>query len=220
MSVNNKTITSLTVYAISLILVILITFKLISVSSAKHKPTAQLSSPITLNELDIIYGQESSKQDLFLFFNYNCMHCQAFFNEAFDTVKKEFIDQGKIRLILKPLEVEQHPDVLYALQTAVCINRFGSFNELHELLLYNPMVVYSDEFKNLVDDFINSNAHLAECLLDNNDYSYLKNNILDFYKNNMTATPTFVINNNIYKGFKDTQTLIKIIRKELKNTTQ
>jgi hypothetical protein len=133
-----------------------------------------------------------------------------------DSVKSEFITNKKLTLVLKPLEVNQHPDVMYALQTAVCINKFGIFDSFHELLLYNPMVVYSDEFRNLVDDFISSNPHLAECLLNNSDYSYLKGNILDFYKNNLTATPTFVINKNIYKGFKDTQTLLKIIRKELK----
>lgn len=204
------------IYVISIFLLAILIFKWFDLSSSRLKPSNQVSEPITLHQLDIVIGDEAAQTKLFLFFNYNCSYCRRFFNEALDILQMELINDGKLAIVLKPVEIEQQVDVMYALQTGVCLNKHGSFKEFHELLLYNPMVVYTEEFKELVDGYIDANTDLAECLLANTEYSYLKKNLLDFYKNNMTATPTFVINNNIYKGFKDAPTLMKIIRKELK----
>lgn len=166
------------------------------------------------HELDIVYGKDSTDITVFMFSSYNCSFCRKFFTDVFPDLEKEYIQTGKIKLVVKPVAIEKSGPVVNSLKLAVCINRFGDFTKLNELLLTEPKVVYTDEFENVTNELIMKDEFVAECMLTDMGEKYIMRNYVDFNRLRCTGTPTFVINNKIYKGYKSYDQFQKIIDKE------
>jgi thioredoxin-related protein len=166
------------------------------------------------HELDIVYGKDSTELTVFMFSSYNCSFCRKFFIDVFPDLDKDYIQTGKVRLVVKPVAIEKSGPVVNSLKLAVCINRFGDFTKLNELLLTEPKVVYTDEFESVTNELIQKNEFIAECMLTDIAEKYIMRNYIDFNRLKCTGTPTFVINNKIYKGYKSYDQFQKIIEKE------
>ena len=150
-----------------------------------------------------------------MYASYNCDFCRYFFSRTYPELKTNFLDKGKLKLVVKWVDFDNNPQVLYSLQAASCIGRFGVYEKFHQLLLVNPTVVFTDNFAQLIDDIMDDNPQIAECILQNNEYEYLRKNVNEFRENNFTGTPTFVMKNHAYKGFISYDNFKKLLEKEL-----
>jgi protein-disulfide isomerase len=205
------------VLIILLVIVIIITVSYITFENIKKPKIKTTGYELTQNNFDITYGSEKAPLKVFMYSSYSCVFCRKFFNETFPLIKKNFIDNGKIQLIVKLVDLTNDEYVLNSLKLVVCINQYGNIEPVNKLLLNEPDVVYSDKFLQTIDDFISKDSFVAECILSGVSEEYLKNNIIEFRKIKLTGTPTFIINNRIYKGFKEYKAFAKIIKKELKS---
>lgn len=170
---------------------------------------------IEQNELDIVYGVDEAPITIYIFTNYSCKFCRNFFRESFPRLKDEFIDTKKIRLIVKLVDLTNTEQVKKSLMLSVCINQSGNVEPLDRLLFAEPSVIYTTEFAKLIIDFIDENEYIAECMLSGRAEKYILSNN-DYYKHiSLTGTPTFIINNKIYKGYKDYESIREVILKEL-----
>ncbi|TAJ14755.1 hypothetical protein DMA11_04260 [Marinilabiliaceae bacterium JC017] len=202
-------------YSFTVILLVLIAIKIWTLFFSDHG-YVELEAEIKTNEYDIAFGADNAVVTIYMYSSYNCGFCTKFFNDVYPKLKTNFIDGGKVRLVVKPLVLGNNAAVQKATQAAICVNKFGSFEKYHQLLIYEPQVVYTNEFKQLLDDYISDNTEIAECLLDNDDYSYLDGNMRDFKVLGLTGTPTFIIGKRVYKGYLDYNSIDKIINGELK----
>ena len=170
---------------------------------------------IEQNELDIVYGVDEAPLTIYIFTNYSCKFCRNFFRESFPRLKDEFIDTKKIRLVVKLVDLTHTEQVKKSLMLSVCINQCGNVKPLDKLLFTEPNVIYTDEFTQLINDFIDENEYIAECMLSGRAEKYILSNN-DYFKHiSLTGTPTLIINNKIYKGFKDYESIRDVILKEL-----
>jgi len=201
---------------IPLIIIIIGTVSFLIFSNIKKYQIKTIKYDLKKCDFDIIYGKENAPLTVFMYSSYNCIFCRKFFNETFPQIKKNFIDNGKMQLIIRFVDLTHDEYVFNSLKLAVCINQFGNFNPINKLLLTEPDVVYSREFLQTIDDFINKDSFVAECMLSGTAEEYLKNNEAEFKKIKLTGTPTFIINNRIYKGFRNYKSFSKIINQEFK----
>ena len=67
----------------------------------------------------------------------------------------------------------------------------------------------------ITEDFIARDDFVAECMLGGDAANYLLANTLEFNQFKLTGTPTFVINQQVYKGFKPYKVFKELIEKEL-----
>lgn len=167
------------------------------------------------NDLDIVYGKDSTDITIFMFSSYNCVFCRKFFENVFPALKDEYMNSGKVKLVVKLVALERNAPVVHSLMLAVCINKFGDFRKLNELLLKEPKVVYTDKFMAVKNELIEKDEFVAECMLSGESEKYILRNIVDFRRLKCTGTPTFVINNKIYKGYRDYNEFKEIVEKEL-----
>lgn len=191
-------------FSLSIVLAGLIVTKLVSHFS-NQDVDRELSSAPPIDPLDIVWGKNDAPVAIFLYSSYTCKYCTSFFQETFPRLKKKYIDQGKIKLVLKLVDLPEEPDMMQAIQASVCINRFADFEKFHELLTINPEVIYSQDFQVLLDDFIANNPDIAQCLLEHKDYAYVHQNNKEFRSYNFKGTPTFVIGKKIFNGMPDTK---------------
>jgi protein-disulfide isomerase len=167
---------------------------------------------LTKNEYDIVLGDLNAPISVIMFFDYNCSFCRNFFNNEYEEFKINYIDNNKTNLVLKLINLSEQPDLMKALQAAICINKIGNLTPYHNLLLYNNRVIYSEEFKELLDYYIGENTEIAECLLSDTSLQDILKNNATFKKLKLKGTPTFVINDRIYHGYKNYKDLNLILK--------
>lgn len=183
--------------------------------SKSTKQNIRLETAVPERNLDIIFGNSDAPLSVYLYFRYDCSFCRKFYTEVYPDFKRDFLDSGKARLIMKLVDITHEEAVVNAMKTVVCINQHGNFSKLHQLLLTEPRIVYTQEFVNITDDFIVRDAFVAECMLGGDAANYLLANTLEFNQFKLTGTPTFVINQQVYKGFMPYPVFKKLIEKEL-----
>jgi hypothetical protein len=205
-------------YISSAIMVVLIVVKLLNYYQPKlfASPTihSELTGEVKEHDLDIVFGTDTAPLTVYMYSHYSCKYCVRFLQEDLPKIEKEYIKTGKIRFVLKLIELSRNRDVLYSLQAAVCVNRFGSFDKFNELLLSNSGVVFTDEFKTLINSLIDDNSNIAECILNNNNYRYIYANNREFMELGLKGTPTFILNNHVYSGYRNFRDFRKIVEKE------
>ena len=165
-------------------------------------------------DLDIIYGSDTAQLTIYMFSTYGCRHCRNFLMLDLPYVRQRYVDSGLVRFVIKPIELAEDKDMLSALQLAVCMNQNGTFDDINELLLTEPSAVYTEEFKTLVDDIINGNRELAECLV-SNDFAYIRQNNALFDKLGSKGTPIFVVGDHLYRGHRKIEQFCRIVEYEL-----
>ncbi len=176
--------------------------------------------PVTLKNVvsekpeDVILGNEAAPATIYMYASYQCSYCRYFFSRTYPELKSNYLDNGQLKLVVKWLDFGAQPQMLQALQAAICISRYGIYDKFHELLIVNPGVIFTEEFDQLLDDIMQHNPTIAECILNNSNYAYLRENIREFRGNKLTGTPTFVINNRVYTGYYSYKSFNKIISKE------
>jgi protein-disulfide isomerase len=192
---------------------------LLGLVSCKSKSTGKLYETVKQEVVqkteDVIFGDDGAPKTVFMYASYNCDFCRYFFSRTYPDLKSNYLDNGKLKLVIKWVDFDDNPQVLYSLQAASCIGRFGVYEKFHQLLLVNPTVVFTEDFAQLVDDIMEDNPEIAECILQNDEYSYLRENVKEFRENKLTGTPTFVLNNHAYSGFISYDNFKKLLEKEL-----
>lgn len=199
-------------FGVSLILIVLIGIKIWQLTD---KGNHKINESISNSPLDIVFGSDTAKLTIYAYISYHCGYCRLFFTEVYPELEREFIAPGKVRLVLKLLEHSNNPDRLNEVKTAVCINRYGYFGKLHELLVTNSSVVYTDEFRDMVNHFVDSDPLVAECILGNESMDYILQIRSEFDKFGFTGTPTFVIEDKVLRGYMPFEQFKPIIVKHL-----
>jgi protein-disulfide isomerase len=186
--------------------------------SCKSNPTEikgqVLANKVEQKEEDVVFGDYSAPQTIFMYASYNCIYSRYFFSRTYPELKTNFLDNGKLKLVVKWVDFTDNQQMMYALQAASCIGQFGVYEKYHQLLMVNPDVVFTEDFAQLIDDIMQDNSEIAECILNDTNFEYIRSNIKEFRENKLTGTPTFVLNNNAYNGFSSYENFKKIIEKE------
>lgn len=68
-------------------------------AAAKLVDPAAVARVLTLSEQDVVLGKDDAPLTLIEYSSLSCSHCAHFHNEVLPTLKKEFIDTGKLRFI-------------------------------------------------------------------------------------------------------------------------
>lgn len=181
---------------------------------SSDKSFETIKHEVTQKSGDVILSDDSAPKTVFMYASYNCDFCRYFFSRTYPDLKSNYLDNGKLKLVIKWVDFQDNPQVLYSLQAASCIGRFGIYEKFHQLLLVNPGVVFTNDFVELVDDIMEDNSEIAQCILQNNEYEYLRGNVKEFRNNNLSGTPTFVLNNHAYSGFISYDNFKKLLKKE------
>lgn len=177
----------------------------------RFKPTTE---KFEVNADDITYGVDTAPLTIIMFATFNCRHCRKFLSEDLPIIASHYIDNGRARFVLKPIELSENQDMLSALQLAICMNRNGEADDVIELLLTETSTIYTDDFRILISDIINGNPDLAECLTAD-DFSTIKKNNSDYSTLGSKLTPIFVIGQHFYVGRRRVEQFMEVIDYEL-----
>jgi protein-disulfide isomerase len=90
---------------------------------------------VNLDAREYSLGKSDAPLTLLEFTDYQCPYCRRFQAETFPLLKKNYIDTGKLRFIVRDLPLEFHSSALPAAEAAHCAGEQGKFWEMHQALL-------------------------------------------------------------------------------------
>jgi protein-disulfide isomerase len=106
---------------------------------AAVQPT--MISPTTIG-IDVanapFLGSKDAPVAVVEFLDYECPPCQQFHQQAFQDLKKSYIDSGKVRFYAIDLPHAGHQNALAAAQAGRCASDQGQFWAMHDRMLENP----------------------------------------------------------------------------------
>src|SRR5579863_5020357 len=88
-----------------------------------------------LGALEYALGRPDAPLTVVEFTDYQCPYCRRFHAESWPRFKRDWIDTGKVRFIVRDLPLEIHSAARPAAQAAHCAGEQGQFWRMHDLLL-------------------------------------------------------------------------------------
>ena len=116
-------------------------------AQAKPAPAAQpaptQSAKVNVAGLSVL-GRADAPLTMIEFADYQCPFCRAFHTGAWEQIKKEWIDTGKLRFISWDLPLEFHSNAASAAKAARCAGEQNKFWELRAQLIANAAKLEPD----------------------------------------------------------------------------
>ncbi len=184
------------------------------------------SEVLKISDSELYIGDKNAKVSLVDYASMSCPHCAAFYDEAFDKIKKNYIDTGKVKFVYRDFPLN-HPS-LVAATIAIC--RAYEFDEDDRAEKYHEFVktFYDTQnswiFKNdyvaklesiaILDGM--SKSLVKKCLIDQGlQDRVLKARMLAAKELDIQSTPTFFVNNRKIQGFVGYKEIAELIDDEL-----
>ena len=84
------------------------------------------SQPVKVSEDDDpVLGNKNAKVTIIEFSDYQCPFCRKFWVETLPSIKKDYIDTGKVKLIYRDFPLSFHPNAEPAAEAANCVREKG-----------------------------------------------------------------------------------------------
>jgi protein-disulfide isomerase len=90
---------------------------------------------LRLDDKEYSLGRADAPLTMVEFTDYQCPYCRAFQAQTFAQLKKNYIDTGKLRFIVRDLPLQFHSAARPAAEAAHCAAEQGKFWEMHHALL-------------------------------------------------------------------------------------
>ena len=92
-----------------------------------------------------------------------CPFCQQFHNTAFDQLKKDYIDTGKVRFVSRDFPLDFHPNAKPAAIASRCAGDQGKFWEMRHLMHVNADKLSKEEYMKFAAELKLDQAKFKAC---------------------------------------------------------
>lgn len=180
---------------------------------------------LKVKESELFLGDKKAPVVMIEYASLSCPHCAMFYREAFEKIKVEYIDTGKLKFVYRDFPLNQQ--ALVAAMVSECRaadekeNRSEKYYGLVKALFktqdswaFDPK--YTEKLESIAKLDGMSSERFKSCIEDQK----LQNKVLQLRMEaakslQLHSTPTFFINGEISEGYVDYLTLKKIIDKKL-----
>ena len=167
-----------------------------------------------------VLGNPNAKLTIVEFADFQCPFCGKFHNSVFPSIKSEYIDTGKVKIVYLDYAFLGQ-ESLDAAEAAKCAAEQGKFWEYHNQIYTNQRGENQNAFNTTVLRGFATNTGLDLAQFDlcvsQNKYDTLISEELSLGKKyGVTGTPAFLIGKQVIKGSSNIETFRSVIDAELK----
>lgn len=204
-----------------------------AVSEAVNKEAAESivkrdENLLKIKDGELFVGDKKAPVVVIEYASLSCPHCAMFYREAFEKMKNEYIDNGKVKFVYRDFPLNQQ--ALVAAMIANCRsedekeNRAEKYYGLIKALFktqdtwaFDPK--YTEKLESIAKLDGMSSERFKSCIEDQKLQNKILQSRMEAAKSlQLHSTPTFFINGEISEGYVDYLTLKKIIDKKLAET--
>jgi protein-disulfide isomerase len=152
-------------------------------------------------------GSEKAPVTIVEFSDFQCPYCRKFFNDAYQDIKKAYIDTGKVRLVFRHYPLSFHPAARPAALASQCAFDQGKFWEFHDLIFteqekqgQGTVSFGLPELKAWAQKLGMNTSTFNSCIDTSTHADIVDADMKVAASVGVTGTPTFVINGKIVVG--------------------
>ncbi len=138
-------------------------------------------------------GDPKAPVTLVEFTDYQCPFCRRFYINTLSEIKKQYIDTGKVRLVLRDLPLGFHANARPAAKAAHCAREQGKFWEMHDALFEGGGRLNQKDFVRYAKKIGVEDFSFQECLASDRHKESIDRDIADAGKASIRGTPGFVL---------------------------
>ena len=158
-------------------------------------PTA-VSDNVTLPSVTgIMLGRPDAPLTMIEYTDLQCPFCRQYHITSYEQIKKDWIDTGKLRYILRDLPIESiHPQAMPAARATRCAGEQGKLWEMRHSILLNNARLTADSFTTFAQDLkLDMNA-FKKCNADATKFqAEISKDMTEAASVGISATPSFVL---------------------------
>ena len=177
-------------------------------------------SALDINEKDFVIGNEDAKITIIEYASLSCSHCADFHVNTLETLKKEYIDTGKVKMVFRDYPFN-YPALLGSMVLR-CIPENYRYDYMNALFKLQPDWVNKKNKKTIQELYkIMQSGGMTKEEYDACIYNTeLENEILEGVMEaqnqfNIKSTPSFIIDGKLIEGNKSIKEFRQIIDKIL-----
>lgn len=156
---------------------------------------------------DPVLGDANAPVTMIDFTDYECPFCKRYFDETFSQIKKEYIDTGKVKYVVRDLPLSFHANAHKEAQAAECAREQGgdeAYFKYHDAIFTkttsNGTGLALDQLSVIANDLGLDGSTLQTCL-DNETYkAEVDKDLADASAAGATGTPSFFIGKSTSDG--------------------
>jgi protein-disulfide isomerase len=160
--------------------------------------------------------------------DFGCLHCANFALETKKTLEEQYIKEGKVSLVFHSVgELLGSPSTMLAAEAAYCAADQDAFWPYHDLLFANQSALFqnvsasiSPTLETFADILELDLEVFKDCLSSGKYRSKLDQDYADAQANNITGTPSFLINGVLLRGNQPIESFQRVIEEELAKSLQ
>ena len=173
--------------------------------SAPAPPAAAAVANPPKEDDDAVLGKKNAPVTLIEFTDYQCPFCGRHFTQTFGQIKKEYVDTGKVKYIVRDFPLSIHPNAPKAAEATECAHAQGKFWEMHNVIfekqaLWSSAPSATDLFKQYAADLGLSVSAFGTCLDGGKATAEVQKDFADGSSAGVTGTPAFFINGKKLSG--------------------
>jgi protein-disulfide isomerase len=148
---------------------------------------------VSISKENAILGATDAPVTVVEFTDYQCPFCKRFILSTFPLLKRDFIDTGKVRWIVRDLPLGFHPNAYKAAQAAHCAGDQGKFWEMRDTLFRNNANLGIEQLPGYARDIGLDGDAFDACLSSDRHQAQIEQDSQDADRIRITGTPSFVI---------------------------
>lgn len=189
-----------------------------------NQPSAVPGAPTPGVKVDVEIGDSPIKGDknapvtIVEFSDYECPFCARFYSQTLSQIQKEYIDNGKVKLVFKDFPLGFHQNAQKAAEAARCARDQGGDEKyylMHDKLFELGVVGGVDSFKQYAKDLGLDSSKFDSCLTSGKYGEDVKKDMSYGSTIGVRGTPAFFINGNLVSGAQPFQVFQQAIDAEL-----
>jgi protein-disulfide isomerase len=149
-----------------------------------------------------VLGRPDAPVTMVEFTDLECPFCRQFHTAAFEQIKKNYIDTGKVRFVSRDLPLPFHPNARLAALAARCAADENKFWEMRHLLMLNGAALSRAAMSQFASTLGLDVTRFEGCLTTERHQAAIDRDVADAEAAEVNGTPTFVLGKTLAQGFE------------------
>lgn len=185
---------------------------------AKARRAALLGEPVAIKTAGApSRGPEKARVTIVEFSDFQCPYCRVAAMQAYKVLA---MFPNDVRLVFKQFPLDSHSQAELAAQASLAAHAQGKFWQLHDRMFANAKQISKDNLMLWAKEIGLDVVRFSGDLQSGRYKKQVEADALEGVAAGVSGTPTFFINNKVYRAMMDPEILKPLIEEELKKVSQ
>lgn len=169
-----------------------------------------------VTEGDHVLGAANAPLTVIEYLDFECPVCGRFFDETYPTIRRDYIDTGRVRWVVRQFPLRQvHAHAQAAAEASECAGAQGAFFEYHDMLFENQDALGDDSLSFYAGQVGIDVAAFNACFGSDAAAEKVQADFEGGVELGFSGTPSFLIGTQKVAGFRSAEDFAPILEAEL-----